>query len=97
MSAEHELQVGRQKIRFDREATVALYRDTITVADADQCICAYCKNFVTYRNRAYPEVFHHLSETIGINPMRMAAGVKSRLWEIGDIVKVVEEWEDALE
>jgi hypothetical protein len=26
----------------------------------------------------------------------MAAGVKSRLWEIGDIVKVVEAWETAL-
>jgi hypothetical protein len=23
----------------------------------------------------------------------MAAGIESRLWEIGDIVKVVEEWE----
>jgi hypothetical protein len=26
----------------------------------------------------------------------MAAGVESRLWEIGDIVKVVEAWEPAL-
>jgi hypothetical protein len=26
----------------------------------------------------------------------MAAGVESRLWEIGDIVKVVEAWEAAL-
>jgi hypothetical protein len=26
----------------------------------------------------------------------MAAGVESRLWEIGDIVKVVESWEAAL-
>jgi hypothetical protein len=25
----------------------------------------------------------------------MAAGVESRLWEMGDIVKVVEEWESA--
>jgi hypothetical protein len=29
-------------------------------------------------------------------PSAMAAGVESRLWEIGDIVKVVEAWEAAL-
>jgi hypothetical protein len=27
---------------------------------------------------------------------RTAAGIESRLWEIGDIVKVVEAWEAAL-
>jgi hypothetical protein len=29
-------------------------------------------------------------------PSAMAAGVESRLWEIGDIVKVVEAWEAVL-
>jgi hypothetical protein len=67
---ERKLQVGRQKIRFDREATVALYRDKITAAGADECSCAYCKNFAAYRDRAYPEGFVHLLEIIGINPRR---------------------------
>jgi hypothetical protein len=65
-----ELQVGLQKIRFDRDATVSLYRDTITVPAADRCICTSCKNFAAHRDRAYPEEFLHLLETLGINPLR---------------------------
>jgi hypothetical protein len=67
---ERELQVGRQKIRFDREATVALYRDKIIMPDADRCSCASCNNFAAHRNNAYPEEFLHLLETLGINPLR---------------------------
>jgi hypothetical protein len=67
---EKELQVGRQKIRFDREGTVALYRDTITVSGADQCGCLSCKNFSAQRSKAYSEEFLHLLDDLGVNPLR---------------------------
>jgi hypothetical protein len=40
---EEELSVGEQKIRFDREATLALYCETIKVAGADRCNRIYCR------------------------------------------------------
>ena len=66
---ERELQVGQQKIRFDREATVALYRDKITAPGAERCGCTSCKNFAAHRNKAYPKEFLDLLETLGINPL----------------------------
>jgi hypothetical protein len=33
-----------------------------------------------------------IHKTLRVTPA-MAAGVESRLWEIGDIVKVLEDWE----
>jgi hypothetical protein len=66
---ERELQIGRQKIRFDREATVSLYRDTITVPNADRCTCISCKNFATQRTRVYPAVFLALLEELGVNAL----------------------------
>lgn len=67
---ERELQVGNQKIRFDREATLALYRDEITVGDADGCTCPGCRNFAAQREQAYPEGFLRFLEELGIDPMK---------------------------
>lgn len=64
-----ELQIGQQMIRFDREATVALYRDTITTPDADRCTCVSCKNFAAQRSRVYPEDFLNLLEKLGITAL----------------------------
>jgi hypothetical protein len=36
--------------------------------------------------------FCRIHKTLRVTPA-MAAGVMDRLWEIGDIVKVLEEWE----
>ena len=44
---------------------------------------------------AAPLIFTKLGGAHCMSPA-MAAGVESCLWEIGDIVKVVEEWEAAL-
>ena len=44
---------------------------------------------------AAPPSFVKISGAHRMTPA-MAAGVESRLWEIGDIVKVVEAWEAAL-
>jgi hypothetical protein len=41
-------------------------------------------------------MYHNFAKISGAHRMTpaQAAGVDSRLWEIGDIVKVVEEWEE---
>ncbi len=44
---------------------------------------------------AAPPNFVKISRAHRMTPA-MAVGVESRLWEIGDIVKVVEAWEVAL-
>ena len=36
--------------------------------------------------------FVRIHQSLKVNPV-MAAGVTDRLWEIGDIVKVLEDWE----
>jgi hypothetical protein len=44
--------------------------------------------FTTYYN------FVRIHKTLRVTPA-MAAGVTDKLWEIGDIVKVLEDWEAA--
>jgi hypothetical protein len=53
-SMEKQLYVGQQKILFDREATVALYRQTIMIPGADRCRCIPCKNFAAQRGELFP-------------------------------------------
>jgi hypothetical protein len=57
---ESELYVGEQRIRFDRDATAVLYRDTITTPGADRCTCVSCKNFAARRGTIFPEDFLQL-------------------------------------
>jgi hypothetical protein len=65
-----ELQVGRQKIRYDHEATLALYRNTVTMAGADTCDCLYCQNYAAQRDKVFPKEFCDLLEKLGVNPLR---------------------------
>jgi hypothetical protein len=67
---ENELDVGPQKILFNREATVALYRQTIMVPGADQCSCIPCKNFAAQRGTAFPEKFVQLLNEFGADPLK---------------------------
>ena len=67
---EKELCVGQQKILFDRDATVALYRQTITVPGADNCSCISCKNFATQRGKVFPEKFLQLLKELGVDPLK---------------------------
>jgi hypothetical protein len=67
---EKELCLRQQKILFDREATVALYRQTITVAGADRCSCIPCKNFATQREKLFPEEFLQFLEELGVDPLK---------------------------
>lgn len=71
-----ELRVGHQKIRFDRDATVALYRDYIKTAGADSCTCASCRNFALQRGSAYPKQFLLLLNELGADP--------TKEWEVFD-------------
>jgi hypothetical protein len=67
---ETELCMGQQKILFDREATAALYRQTIVVPGADQCTCISCKNFAAQRGKVFPEEFRRLLNELGIDPLK---------------------------
>lgn len=67
---ERDLQIGYQKIRFDREATIALYRDRITESAADHCTCICCKNFAAQRSSVYPANFLRLLDTLGIDSLK---------------------------
>jgi hypothetical protein len=75
-SVENQLNVGQQKILFDREATAALYRQTIMVPGADQCSCISCKNFVAQRGRAFPGEFLQFLNELGVDPLKE--------WEVFD-------------
>lgn len=65
---DRELCVGRQRIRFNREATLALYRDLIPGPDPYICDCAGCRNFAAQRHKAYPEEFLRLLAELGVDP-----------------------------
>jgi len=69
-SVENELYVGQQKILFDREATVALYRQTIMVPGADQCSCISCKNFAAQRGTIFAETFLQFLNELGADPLK---------------------------
>lgn len=62
------ISVGIQKIRFDREATIELYRETITAPGADSCDCLYCRNFAKQRHDIYPAEFKMLLDRLGADP-----------------------------
>lgn len=65
-----ELSVGRQRIRFNRETTTSLYRDTIAIPGADQCTCTSCKNFAAQRTKLYPKEFLRLLSELGADPLK---------------------------
>ncbi|MDR3675040.1 MAG: hypothetical protein P4N24_06090 [Acidobacteriota bacterium] len=65
-----EICLLQQTVRFDREATIALYRDTITVPGADACTCISCKNFATQRSKLYPGDFLMLLNEPGGDPRK---------------------------
>jgi hypothetical protein len=60
-----ELHIGDQTIRYDREQTRKAY-SLMQAGDAERCGCAYCRNFAAQRTRAYPAIFLHLLDKLGI-------------------------------
>jgi hypothetical protein len=57
---------GDQTVRYDREATAAIY-GTLEHGDADECGCIYCKNFAVQRDLVYPASFKSVLEQLGID------------------------------
>ena len=64
---ERELVIGKQTVVFDREATIDLYRKTITVAGSEACDCIPCKNFAAQKENVFPAEFLGLLEELGID------------------------------
>src|ERR1700680_162451 len=64
-----ELQIGDQSIRYDREATAAIY-STLKSGGAEEWGCIACKNFAAQRNDIYPASFKSLLQQLGIDPAK---------------------------
>jgi hypothetical protein len=62
-----EIQIGDQSIRYDRNATAAVY-ETLEHGNAEDCGCIFCKNFAIQRELVYPASFRALLEQLGIDP-----------------------------
>jgi hypothetical protein len=62
-----ELQFGDQTVRYDREATAAIYA-TLKHGGAEECGCVFCRNFAAQRSLIYPASFRALLEQLGIDP-----------------------------
>src|SRR5271170_8437695 len=61
-----ELQIGDQAIRYDREATAAIYRGRAN-GFAERHGCVFCRNFAAQRAVIYSPSFLALLETLGID------------------------------
>jgi hypothetical protein len=62
-----EARIGDQTIRYDRDATAAIY-GSLEHGFAEECGCLFCKNFAAQRNLVYPASFRALLEQLGIDP-----------------------------
>lgn len=62
-----ELRIGDQTIRYDRQATAAVY-ETIEFGCPEKCACGFCRNFAGQRDLAYPASFKALLKQLGIDP-----------------------------
>jgi len=67
---EMELSIGDQTVLFDRELTVELYSQTVTMPGADRCACVPCRNFAAQRGEVFPEHFNQFLGSLGIDPLR---------------------------
>lgn len=67
---EAELSVGQQRIRFDFDATIALYARAIRVPGADSCGCIYCKNYAAQRPQLFPAGFVSFLKKLGVDPLK---------------------------
>jgi hypothetical protein len=66
--------LGDQIIRYDREATAAIY-ETLPGGWADSCKCVGCRNLMAQRDVIYPKPFRELLERLGIDPNKESEAV----------------------
>jgi hypothetical protein len=74
-----EMRVGDQTIRYDRDATAAVY-GTLEHGDAEECGCTFCKNFAVQRELIYPASFRALLEQLGVDPNKEARSSNVDPW-----------------
>lgn len=65
-----QLESDGWSLAFDAEATRAAY--AVSNRGAHVCRCAYCRNFVAVRDRAYPRSFVALLSRLGVDPHKEA-------------------------
>ncbi|MBN9656616.1 MAG: hypothetical protein J0H49_00475 [Acidobacteria bacterium] len=65
--AMRDLTVGEQTIRYDADATAAIYRG-LGNGWAEDCGCVGCRNFLAQRSEIYPAAFRDLLLQLGIDP-----------------------------
>jgi hypothetical protein len=61
-----EMQLGDQRIRYDRDATAEIYASSRT-GWAERCGCAGCRNYLAQRDEIYPPLFKELLDRLGID------------------------------
>ena len=69
-----EMQLGDQIIRYDREATAAIYA-SLPGGWADRCNCVGCRNLMAQRDVVYPAPFRALLDQLGIDPNKESEAV----------------------
>ena len=62
-----EMKTGDQTIRYDREATVAIYAK-LKNGWAEDCGCVGCRNLMVQRAEVYPPAFTELLDRLGVDP-----------------------------
>src|SRR6266568_3905906 len=62
-----ELHLGDQTIRYDRDATAAVY-GTLKRGGLEECGCLFCRNLAVQRDLVYPPSFKTLLDRLGIDP-----------------------------
>ena len=68
-----EMQFGDQTIRYDREATAAIY--SMKNGWAADCGCVGCRNLVAQRDVVYPAPFRELLNQLGIDSNKESEAV----------------------
>lgn len=68
------MQVGDQRVRYDRDATVMIYAG-LKNGWAEECGCVGCRNLSAQRDAVYPDSFRELLHQLGIDPNKEAEAV----------------------
>src|SRR5262245_24026194 len=77
-----EITIGDQTVRYDREATFAIY-ERLRNGWAEDCGCVRCRNLLAQRDEVYPPAFRELLVRLGIDPTKEAEAVADGPSETG--------------
>jgi hypothetical protein len=69
-----EMHLGDQTLRYDREATAAIYA-SMKNGWAEDCGCVGCRNLMAQRDAIYPAAFRELLHQLGIDPNKESEAV----------------------